>query len=151
MTRVAAEEAGIEGLSLTLVQQVLLNVLTRTQGRPQMSRVRVGRVLRATVEILDDPIKPTSQIILRPSLDVVQVQLLRALLLPVELDRVATGHHNLDVLEALFLEVLISVEDAAVLISSRRRLIRQHRFQLSDAICGIEVDEAEVDLMARES
>ena len=113
-----------------------------------MSRVRIGRVLRAPVEVLHDPIEPAPQVVFRPSLDVVQVQLFCSLLLPVELDRIATGHDNLvrllvrlslkmisfvshlDVLEALVLEVLIPIKHSTVLVIRYRRLIGQDGFQL---------------------
>jgi len=81
MTGIQAERAGVQALRLPFVAQVLLNVLTWTQGRSQVAWVGVGGVLDPAVQVLHDPVQPASQVVFGPALDVVQVQLLGAFLL----------------------------------------------------------------------
>ena len=59
---------------------MLLDVLARAQRRPQVPRVRVGRVFRPAVQVLHDPVQPAAEVVLAPALDVVEEQLLSAFL-----------------------------------------------------------------------
>ena len=62
-----------------LAYMYLYTYLTRAQSCPQVTGVTVGRVLRVAVQVLHHPIEASAEIVFSPTLDVVEVELLRPL------------------------------------------------------------------------
>ena len=82
-----------------------------------MARTCVRSVLASTVEIFDDPVKPTAKVVFGPSLDVVKEQLLRSVLRTVDPNRVLTGNDDLDVVKLFDVaQVVLAVKTTSLAI-----------------------------------
>ena len=70
----------------------------------------------------------------------------------IEFDGVATRHDDLDLVKLLdLLQVRVAVEAAVLALGRLGLLLVEDGLQLLDALSGVKVEEAQVDLVAREA